>query len=579
MQSPRTGNNCPIVCYTVFMTAYSKWIPSFLRSLVATLFVHTIAMLVTGCDDDIASATDAKQPPVANLVPSTPPLPVKTLANGQYDPSEFELRWEITGTIALPKNANFRFASRDWTSVIYTTIERPFLKVHHAGFDAKTTTVDVPTKVDPNSSDARDFGVPFSVIGHDATQLMSISTGGTMALVTYPVGPMNPVIVHRDKATDPLGPNKQVLFLAQSPDGKRLAYGLGGWNESVANTVVIDGKTFDLPVSPSLPGDRHHLDWQRNDGIPRGVFFSPDSKRSLAITGTRILLDGEVVARGRVIEHLFAWSSDSKRLAYVSAFDADNVAVFVDGKPGKAYPHIMTGSLRFKPNSQEVVYIASDVGPSGPFFVVDGDKEGKRYPYIEPSTWVLADGQVVYNAGLSKPSEDRKEPVHERGSNPTFKFSRPGHVINGEERQHMIADAAVDSKGRVAVVEHGRRGWGGHRGVGVKYQDQSSEDYSVVRFLGFSPNGTHYAYVGSTANQGGACLDNSTITVDGVAFPELMAELSEKLGWDMHNSALMLLRWETDTTLTVVLHRAQTREAKELKRLRLTIVPRVRKAQ
>ncbi len=542
------------------------------NAVVQLSFALFVGAFLTGCDDGAGTAG-----PLAPVAPvSAPPLPVKTLASGLYDPSEFELKFEITGSIALPKNAYFWLPSQDRSSVIYTTMEPPRLKVHHAGFDGRIITVDILTKIDPNSSLDRQNGVPYSLLGPDAMQLMSISPEGqTMALVTYPVGPMNPVVVHGNKHTDPLGPNKKVLFLTQSPDGKRLAYGLGAWNDSIASTLVVDGQTFEVRVSPYRPEDRHSTDPMSSDGRPRGVFFSPDSKRYVAINAANVpFVDGQSLNKFNV-RSLPLWSPDSKRWAFVGAFDSERVAVFVDGKPGKPYPSILPGSLQFKPDSQSVVYVVAD-GSTGPFFLVDGEKESKRYPYLPAKTWVLPDGRVVFNAGLAKASEDGKEPVHSRGSEPTFKFSRPGHVINGEERQRMILDVAADRNGDLAVVEEGR-GRGSHwRNVGVVYKDYSSENYSVVRFLSFSPDGRHFAFVGSTANQGGAILDNSTLAVDGVTFPETMDAVMKELGWDAFNTALVNVRWVNDTALDAIFSHPANRMMQDCRRVRFNIVARVR---
>lgn len=562
------------------------------RAHYSIVLVWTSVLLLSGCGSESGPPSTAGK---ASAAAPPAPLSVKTLASGLYDPTEFELKSEITGTIALPKGASYQFASLDYRRVVYSTVERPLFKVHLASDDGKVISVDVPTKVHPQSSEARDYGVPSSLLSWTATKLTSFTPDGkTIAFVTYPVGDLNPVIVHGQKVSEPLGPHQNMLFLDQSPDGARLAYGAGRNHLDVrASSLTIDGKKIEFngelaTFEPLLRNATREADRKHDDR--RGVFFSPDSRRYAAVVLGREKKDAHLLVDGALhgpYETAWQpiWSPDSKHFACVVVPKGKETrAVMVDGKIIKEYPYIVSESMKFHVDSVRLLFVAGETS-MGPFFVVDGEKDGKRYPYIRHRLWPLPDGRTLYNAGFGK-GDDEKEYAFTVDLNfnqqyPPSKrhvrFSRPGHVLDGQEHQHMIDDFAMNSKGELAIIESRGQNPNIHQFV-VVHPAETGPEYRSVRYLSYSPSGAHFAYVscGTTVSPSAG---DAVLHVDGVSFPEVIEPLVESFGWSAHTTAVLAVRWESDTTIAAAFYRNDSRLPTEIRRVRFTIVPRVRKAR
>ena len=86
-----------------------------------------------------------------------------------------------------------------------------------------------------------------------------------------------------------------------------------------------------------------------------------------------VVIDGEIQANFEAFD--FVFSSDSKHLAY-SAIDADKLFVMVDGKAGKKYDDIESGTPVLSPDGNRTAYGAM-IGKKW-CMVVDG-KEDNQY--------------------------------------------------------------------------------------------------------------------------------------------------------------------------------------------------------
>ncbi len=129
------------------------------------------------------------------------------------------------------------------------------------------------------------------------------------------------------------------------------------------------------------------------------------------------------------IKRSFRISPDSRHTAYV-AKAGDKMVVVVDGKEGKSYDEILSGTPIFSPDSRFVAYAAKDGNQS---FVVTDGREGKRYDGIIKGILTFSpDSQHVAYAAKSGNSWfvvlDGKEGV---------KYDSDAFIVNGS----LIIDA------------------------------------------------------------------------------------------------------------------------------------------
>jgi len=150
-----------------------------------------------------------------------------------------------------------------------------------------------------------------------------------------------------------------------SPNSKNIAYVA----EEGDNSAVV------------LNGVRGKLYNGIGDETP---IFSPDGKQMCyaAKLGNKefIVIDGKEEKHYDALGKTVVFSANSKRLAYMALQGIEKWFVVVDQKEGTRYDEIVTGSIKFSPDSKRIIYIAIS---DNKCFIVD---DGKLYASVGDGT-------------------------------------------------------------------------------------------------------------------------------------------------------------------------------------------------
>lgn len=199
------------------------------------------------------------------------------------------------------------------------------------------------------------------------------------------------------------GPLPEVGVLAWSPDGKRIAIGLGAPQRYI---MVVDSFGKQDAGAPTNPEPKPYPFVSHST-----VRFSPDSRRVAFVATLKrgqqltafdnapdteaVILDGVEQLSYPAPDNLMVsefhneivFSPDSRRVAFLSRGADKTQKVVVDGRTGRAYDRVgftlMSSTISFSPDSRHVAYLAEHGGKS--YMVVDGQESAAYDGFVSTS--------------------------------------------------------------------------------------------------------------------------------------------------------------------------------------------------
>jgi hypothetical protein len=212
---------------------------------------------------------------------------------------------------------------------------------------------------------------------------------------------------------------------------------------------------------------------------------------------------------------------NGKRFIYVAQSADQKWQAVVDGKPGASYAGIT--SLAVTPDGAHYAYIASKPGGSGPMAaaVIDG-VEGKTYfgvSDLEQAT----DGRVAYVATTNRGDGDRRggeavlivnEVIASRATGGAPFALQFANTIRPSVRSPYRRVAwSPDGKG-FAIIQPNSP----NPGVTVMANGKpSGPTYLVADELRWSPDGSHFAYLGTSPNGTFAVVDGQELPFSNIS--------------------------------------------------------------
>jgi dipeptidyl aminopeptidase/acylaminoacyl peptidase len=300
-----------------------------------------------------------------------------------------------------------------------------------------------------------------------------------------------------------------VLCLTFSPDSRRLAH-VATLPDHRGMTVVVDGQEgrsyhgiHGVIIHPA-PSERGHSP----------IRFSPDSRRvafgaSQSAEQTVLVVDGQEHPTGRDLVEDITWSPDSRSVAHTGRrLDrSGGGTVYLDGREVRRHAWVLSGSLRFSPDGQRLIYLAAD-SIKGPVFVVDDGKPGKPYNYVHPESLRFNPlGQLEFAAGVG---DEPSGPSVGTPFGGTIMVGRDLYVIDGREMDGRRTGVVHSADGRRSAWISPVAGPHGVRAICAFIDGvQEKEVYQQIQFLQFSPDGRHCAFLVPGADR---CL----LVIDGI---------------------------------------------------------------
>jgi len=306
-----------------------------------------------------------------------------------------------------------------------------------------------------------------------------------------------------------------VLAPIFSPDTKRLSY-LADVGEK--KCAVVDGKktaVFTDIGAPVYSPDSKHVAYRVQDG----------EKSYIVHDGVK----GKVY--GLVNDPVF--SQDSKHIAYSAVKGAEEVVV-VDGKESEPHPTIDKDSIRLSGDGSRVAFVI--VKDKKKSVVVDGQVSAQAYEDIDPASLTFSpdDSRLVYTAAATRQHASGKKITEwflVEGDKEGKRFDKIAAIAFSPDGQHLAYTAETEKKmvavaddvlgPKVDIVKAPLFSSAGQLALSLKKGekcmvsvDQSKHNaYLDVWPLVFSPEGKHSAYVATIVDSKGKA--GRLVVVDG----------------------------------------------------------------